>query len=110
MTLSAGFMFIFPKLTIWLRRLGLAPKTVDGRLHSNMVSDDLGRRALASLQESRIGREEEKKNPGDQQGGCYEFLMQRLYTHYRQSGSKPTAAVPSLEYILSDALDHSGRA
>lgn len=92
---AAGFVFILPQLALWLRRLGLAPKPVDGHFYIDLFSDRLTKKALASLQET------EKPSPPED----YECLMQRLYTHFQESGG-PSAAVPSLEYILSDSLDN----
>lgn len=94
LTVAAGFMFLLPQLTIWLRKLGIAPKSINGHSNNDLVSDKLGRKALASLQSS----EQEHLDGG------HEPLMQRQYAHFRENG--PSPGVPSLEYILSDSLDN----
>jgi cytochrome P450 len=94
MTVAAGFMFFFPQLTLWLRQLGIAPKSVDGHFHIDLVSDKLGKNALASMQSRRDHLVQTDHEP----------LMQRQYAHFRDNG--PSPGVPSLEYILSDCLDN----
>lgn len=95
LSVATGFMFLLPAATLWLRRWGLAPKSIDGHFHLELVSDKLGREALAALQASERG---------DSTDG-YECLMQRLYAHWKENGG-PSPAVPSIEYILSDSLDN----
>lgn len=95
LSLATGFMFVLPAATLWLRRWGLAPKSIDGHFHLALVSDQLGRDALAALQSSK----------GDSAADGYECLMRRLYTQFQESGG-PSPAVPSIEYTLSDSLDN----
>lgn len=95
LSVATGFMFLLPAATLWLRRWGLAPKSIDGHFQLDLVSDKLGREALAALQASE----------GVTSADGYECLMQRLYTHWQENGG-PSPAVPSIEYILSDSLDN----
>ncbi|CAH0044731.1 unnamed protein product [Clonostachys solani] len=95
MSSAAGaMMFLLPRITLWLRRCGLAPRNMDGTTPSRLFSDKIGREALEGL-----------KRTGENGGGEdeYQSLMGRLYAHFRANG--PTVAVPSEEYILSDSLD-----
>uniref|UniRef100_A0A8H7K419 Cytochrome P450 n=1 Tax=Bionectria ochroleuca TaxID=29856 RepID=A0A8H7K419_BIOOC len=95
MSSAAGaMMFLLPRITLWLRRCGLAPGAMDGTTPSRLFSDRIGREALEALK-----RTDEKGGGGD----GYQSLMGRLYAHFRANG--PTTAVPSEEYILSDSLD-----
>jgi cytochrome P450 len=95
LSVATGFMFLLPNATLWLRRWGLAPKSINGHFHLDLVSDRLGREALAALQASDEGTSTDG----------YERLMQRLYAHWQENGG-PSPAVPSIEYILSDSLDN----
>lgn len=95
LSLAAAFMFLLPAATLWLRRWGLAPKSIDGNFHIKLLSDQLGKDALAALQSSY----------GESMPEGYEGLMRRLYTHFQENGG-PSMAVPSREYILSDSLDN----
>lgn len=90
-SLYAAFMFLFPGLTLQLRKLGLAPPVATAAIPKYLFADSIGKHALSSLKES--GRLDES-----------ECLLRRLYLHYRENG--PSPAVPSEEYILSDCLDH----
>ncbi|CAI6086951.1 unnamed protein product [Clonostachys chloroleuca] len=95
MSSAAGaMMFLLPRITLWLRRCGLAPGAVDGTTPSRLFSDQVGREALEALKrtDENCGGEDE-----------HQSLMGRLHAHFRTNG--PTAAVPSEEYILSDSLD-----
>lgn len=83
----------FPRLTLWLRRHNLAPTSIAGRFPPGLVSDRIGREALAALQTAPVAS---ATHP--------ESLVHRLHSHYATHG--PSTAVPSEAYILSDSLDH----
>ncbi|CAG9983327.1 unnamed protein product [Clonostachys byssicola] len=91
---DGAMMFLLPRITLWLRRCGLAPGAMDGTTPSMLFSDQIGREALDALKLT------DENGGGDDE---YQSLMSRLYAHFRANG--PTAAVPSEEYILSDSLD-----
>jgi hypothetical protein len=86
----------FPRLTLFLRRRGLAPLSISGKTPSNLVSDRLGREALAALKSTDKGPSALIQGP--------EPLIARLYFHLNTQG--PSSGVPSEEYVLSDGLDH----
>ncbi|VUC20476.1 unnamed protein product [Clonostachys rosea] len=95
MSSAAGaMMFLLPRITLLLRRCGLAPGDMNGTTPSRLFSDQIGREALGALKHT---------NENDGRDDEYQPLMERLYAHFRANG--PTVAVPSEEYILSDSLD-----
>ncbi|KAH7374432.1 cytochrome P450 [Plectosphaerella cucumerina] len=88
---SSFFALLFPDTTLWLRKnLGWSPRGHDITLINRPHTDKLGRAALLALQHGRTTV-----------GAC---PMERMYRHLVENG--PTPAVPSLEYILSDCVDH----
>ncbi|KFA67261.1 hypothetical protein S40285_06712 [Stachybotrys chlorohalonatus IBT 40285] len=90
---AAAVMFLLPSITMWLRKTGLAPHAIADKYPAGHISDTLGRTAWDTMQ------------PHDSSHShSFESLMHRFYTHFHSNG--PTAAVPSVVYILSDCLDH----
>lgn len=89
-SVSGAFALLFPDTTLWLRNRGWSPRGLDMNLFLRPHTDRLGRAALLALQE---GRTSARTSP-----------MERMYRHFVENG--PTPAVPSLEYILSDCVDH----
>ncbi|KAH7120566.1 cytochrome P450 [Dactylonectria macrodidyma] len=96
---STLFMLYFPNLTLWLRRMNLAPSSIDGSTPSKLVLDTVGRQALRALQSSTLGSEYDGDDVPDPQS-----LIHRLYHTYAAEGGP--SSVPSWDYILSDCFDH----
>lgn len=90
-SVTSVFALLFPDATLWLRDRGWKPKALDISLKNRPHTDRLGRAALQALQQ-RQGQ------PGAS------TPMEYMYRHFVDNG--PTPAVPSLEYILSDCVDH----
>ncbi|KAH6693416.1 cytochrome P450 [Plectosphaerella plurivora] len=87
---SAAFALLLPDTALWLRNRGWSPKGLDITLKRRPFTDQLGRNALRALQQ-------ESRPTGTSP-------MERMYRHFVENG--PSPAVPSLEYILSDCVDH----
>ena len=86
----------FPRFTQWLRSNHIAPKDIRGEFPAELLTDRLGREALASLKAI-------KSTPTSPPLRA-ETLMGRLHSHYVTNG--PSPAVPSELYILSECVDH----
>lgn len=85
-----------PRFTLWLRRNNLAPRSIAGHFPVDLVSDRIGREALAALKARKI--------PSNEGSTQTESLIHRLYSYYATNG--PSTAIPSEAYFLSDCIDH----
>lgn len=98
-SISGAVMGFFPRFVLWLRQRKLAPALMSGEFPPGLVTDLIGRKALAALEVPlrRRSVQAERKDRSTP-------LIELMHNHYSAHG--PDQSIPSTNYILSDCADH----
>ncbi|KAK5049124.1 hypothetical protein LTR84_005547 [Exophiala bonariae] len=94
MCLATLIIFLFPRLSVILRRIGLMQKSFDESLPGNSKLKWTAREAMQDCHLKQTSPE----------GHQLESHVEKLSAHYQRFGK--SQAIPDENYILSDSLDH----